>query len=193
MMDKRDIRLEAIKEREQTPAETVEAMSAMVLAKVEKLPEYTKADIIASYVAKGREVQTSLLIEGALAKGKMVIVPKAQPGTNRLTFHEIASLKELSPGEFGVLEPPEDNKTIALGRAKLILVPVVAWDYSGGRLGYGKGFFDRELRNRGKAAAAGLAFESQRRPSLPLTRSDVPLDMVVTEQRVIRFGRTSFA
>jgi 5-formyltetrahydrofolate cyclo-ligase len=68
---------------------------------------------------------------------------------------------------------------------------VVAWDDTGQRLGYGKGYFDRELRSIGRAASAGLAFESQRRDRLPATPSDVPLDIIVTERRVLRFGGAS--
>lgn len=192
-MDKREVRSEVLRQREEMPANRVEALSGMVQKNVEALPEYRKADVVASYVAKGHEVQTSELLKDMLALGKKVIVPRSHPETNRLTFHEIRSLGDLAPGKYGVLEPSGNAKQVALSRASLILVPVVAWDSHGGRLGYGKGYFDRELRSREKAVAAGLAFESQRRPTLPLTSSDVLLDVIVTEERTIRFGRQTHA
>jgi 5-formyltetrahydrofolate cyclo-ligase len=99
-------------------------------------------------------------------------------------------MDELTPGCFGVLEPKAGAPEVPLGAAQLVLVPVVAWDVNGGRMGYGRGYFDRELRSRGRALAAGLAFESQRRDNLPMTRWDTPLDLVVTERRVVRCRRT---
>lgn len=193
MMDKRQIRAEAIRQRQGIPADKAEALSEGVRRNVEALPEYSRARVIASYVAKDREAGTRRLIEGALAGRKTVLVPKSHKETADLTFHALSSLSELRTGEFGVLEPPEGSEAVALDRADLVLVPVVAWDYGGGRLGYGKGYFDRGLKKKGKAVSVGLAFESQRRDALPQGPMDVQLDMIVTEERVIRFGRTSFA
>ena len=88
-----------------------------------------------------------------------------------------------------MLEPPETSAPVPLARAQLVLVPVVAWDEKGGRIGYGKGYFDRELRHRGRALSVGLAFESQRVEEVPATQLDVPLDVFVTEKRTLILGR----
>jgi 5-formyltetrahydrofolate cyclo-ligase len=150
------------------------------------------ADVIASYVSKKDEVQTSGILLSAFSSGKRVLVPRSDPASMSLFFHEIESLDQLAPGSFGVLEPPVESKVVPLSESQLVIVPVVAWDGRGRRVGYGKGYFDRGLKSRGMAVCAGLAFESQRWDFLPTTPSDVPLDIMVTERRVLRFGRTFF-
>lgn len=188
-MSKREVRREALDARRSLAAEQVELLSARVQETVIALPEFSVARVIAGYVAKSDEVQTKGILKSALALGKRVLVPRSDPASLRLSFYQVESLDGLVPRSFGVLEPPADAKPVPLNESQLVLVPVVAWDDRGQRLGYGKGFFDRELRHRGAAASAGLAFESQRRDPLPATSSDVSLDMLVTEKRVLRFGR----
>jgi 5-formyltetrahydrofolate cyclo-ligase len=152
------------------------------------LPEYVDAKVIASYAAKRDEVQTAKIMLSALSSGKRLLVPRTDPGSMRLHFCEVNSLDQLAPGYMGILEPPLSAKAVQLRESQLVIVPVVAWDGLGQRIGYGKGYFDRELRARGRATSAGLAFEAQRRNLLPTTPSDVPLDIIVTERRVLRFG-----
>jgi 5-formyltetrahydrofolate cyclo-ligase len=155
------------------------------------LPEFLEAGVVASYAAKRDEVQTKRIMRSALSSGKRLLVPRTDPRSLSLSFREIRSLGQLAPGYLGILEPPPTLKAVPLSESQLVVVPVVAWDDAGQRVGYGKGYFDRELRSRGRAAAAGLAFESQRRDGLPATSSDVPLDIIVTEKRALRFGGAS--
>ncbi len=191
MMGKRQIREDALESRRSLTAEQVQSLSVGVQTNLESLPEYSEAKVIASYVAQRDEVQTKAIIESALSAGKKVLVPKGDPTSLNLTFHEIHSLDELAPGNFGVPEPSSGSRAIPLMEAQLVLVPIVAWDSDGQRVGYGRGYFDRALKSRGPALATGLAFESQHREALPATNSDVPLDIVVTEQGVRRFRRDS--
>jgi 5-formyltetrahydrofolate cyclo-ligase len=191
MMSKNEIRKDALKSRRLLSAEQVELLSARVQANLQALPEYSEARVLASYVAKRDEVQTRGIIESSLSAGKRILVPRSDPARVSLSFHEIHSLDELAPGNFGVPEPPAGSEVVPLREAQLVLVPVVAWDSDGQRMGYGRGYFDMELKSRGGAVSAGLAFESQHRDTLPVTTSDVPLDMVVTDRRVHRFGRDS--
>lgn len=185
-MSKQSVRREALRVRRSMPKEQNLTLSAMVQQRLEALGEYSKARVLACYVAKDDEVQTRGIMESAIESGKSVIAPRTDPSTGRLTFHQVRSVAELRPGYFGVLEPASELPEVSLTKAKLVLVPVVAWDVKGGRLGYGKGYFDRELRHRGDALAVGLAFESQRQENIPVTRLDSPLDLVVTERRVVR-------
>ncbi len=190
MTNKHHIRRNAIKERLALPEHMRADHSAIITKRVEQLPEYINANTIAVYVSMRDEVQTKELIESALAKGTRVLIPKSDTISKRLTFHEINSLGELARGAFGVLEPPVGSKTVPLSEADIIIVPVVAWDIYGGRLGYGKGYFDQALKSKGDAPVVGLAFESQQREKLPLSPHDVQLDMVVTEVRAIRFNQS---
>jgi 5-formyltetrahydrofolate cyclo-ligase len=188
MMSKREVRQDALRARRSLTAEQVELLSARIQEALVTLPEFLNAGVIASYVAKRDEVQTSGILQSALSSGKRVLVPRSDPASLSLRFYEIESLDQLTLGSFGVLEPPAALEAVPLSESQLVVVPVVAWDDRGQRVGYGKGFFDRGLKFRGKAACAGLAFESQHRDPLPATASDVPLDIIVTERRVLRFG-----
>jgi 5-formyltetrahydrofolate cyclo-ligase len=74
---------------------------------------------------------------------------------------------------------------------EIVIVPLVAWDAQGGRLGYGGGFYDRTLeglRARGPVLAIGFAFNAQQAEALPLEPTDQPLDMIVTEDRIVQFS-----
>jgi 5-formyltetrahydrofolate cyclo-ligase len=160
-----------------------------VQQKVVSLPEFSSARTIAGYVAKQDEVQTDQILRMALSMGKRVLVPKTNSSTVSLSFHRIGDLGDLRPGTFGILEPAADAPQVPISQSDLVLIPVVAWDGEGHRVGYGKGYFDRELKSKGKAPGIGLAFESQRQEVIPPELTDVPLDMIVTEERVIRFRR----
>ena len=190
-MSKREARKDALRTRKGLAADEVRRLSGKVHQNLLSLPEFGSAKVIASYVAKKDEVQTAEILKQALASGKKVIVPRSDPSSVSLRFHEIRSLAELRPGAFGIPEPPTGSPTVPLAHADVVLVPMVAWDLGGHRLGYGKGYFDRELKSRGEALGIGLGFEVQRRDSLPTTPTDVPMDAIVTDRRVLRFGRNS--
>ncbi len=193
MASKNEVRRDALKARRSLTEGQVGALSALIQRALMTLPEFVEAGTVASYVAKSEEVQTREILLSTMSSGKRLLVPRSDPSTGHLHFCRISSLEQLVLGNFGILEPPPELEEIPLHEAQLVVVPVVAWDNRGQRVGYGRGFFDRELRVRGRAVCAGLAFESQRRDRLPVTRSDVPLDIIVTERRVIRFGRAANA
>ncbi len=100
---------------------------------------------------------------------------------------------ELSPGRFGVREPAASCLVVPWNRLDLVLVPGLAFDSSGGRLGRGRGFYDRVL-TRAATTACGVAFEEQLFPEVPLEAHDVRLDCLVTPERFLSFsssgGRT---
>jgi 5-formyltetrahydrofolate cyclo-ligase len=106
-----------------------------------------------------------------------------------LIFSELRDLSELKHVHFGILEPePQFLRPMPLSEADLILVPLVAWDERGYRLGHGKGFFDIALATVPEKLTIGLAFEAQRVDQLPIEPHDVPVKMIVTEKRVLRFS-----
>jgi 5-formyltetrahydrofolate cyclo-ligase len=161
-----------------------------VEANLLSLKEYKAARFLVSYCAKDDEVQTRHVIERALQESKRVAVVVTDVSSKTLSFSEIKSFEELAPGAFGILEPnPGGLRPIAIAQADMILVPLVAWDEKGRRLGYGAGYFDRALAGARGVAKVGLALESQRLPQIPQSRHDVPLDIIVTEKRVVRPSR----
>lgn len=131
------------------------------------------------YCSFGSEVQTYNLIEDLLALGKTVAVPRITDAANGIMDAvPIHSLKDLTPGPFGVLAP-QCGAALAAS-PDLALVPGLAFSpVTGHRLGYGKGFFDRYLRSHPETMALGLAFEQQLVDSLPADEHDQPLDSLV--------------
>jgi 5-formyltetrahydrofolate cyclo-ligase len=190
-MSKHEVREQALRARRGLTPDEVRLLSARVQENLLSLPEFGAARVIASYVAKKDEVQTAGILRRALAAGKKVMVPRSDLSSVSLRFHEIHSLDELHPGTFGIPEPPAGSPAVPLAESDIILVPLVAWDLRGHRVGYGKGYFDKGLRSRGNALCVGLAFEMQVQDSVPSTPTDVPMDAIVTDRRVLRFRRSS--
>lgn len=187
---KQELRATALLKRRSIPPEELAALSTRVASNLRSLKEYNDATLIISYCAKGDEVQTRPIIERALEEGKRVAVIVTDVPSKTLSFSELESWGDLAPGTFGILEPkPGKVRLVPLSNADLILVPIVAWDERGSRLGYGAGYFDRALEGARGTAKVGLALESQRVARIPESRHDIPLDVVVTERRVVRPAR----
>ena len=188
-MSKGEQRASALRSRRSLSGEEIGLLSGSVAKRFLGLVEFERAKVVAAYVAKADEVQTSEIIRASLEAGKTLLVPRADPSTGALGFVPIGSMSELSPGHFGVLEPGAGSEESPLESADVVVVPVVAWDDQGHRLGYGKGYFDRALTASPGPLRVGLALEAQRAPALAQSTGDVPLDVIVTEARVLRFGR----
>ncbi|HYR03874.1 MAG TPA: 5-formyltetrahydrofolate cyclo-ligase [Nitrososphaerales archaeon] len=188
---KQEMRVVALRKRMSLDPEALAAQSSLVAANVLSLREYAGARLIASYCAKDDEVQTKAIIERALKDGKRVAVIVTDVPSKTLAFSEIESFEDdLAPGTFGILEPKGDRaRPVPLTEADVVLVPLLAWDEKGQRLGYGAGYFDRALAGAPRITKVGLGLESQRFPDIPTSRHDVPLDIVVTEKRVVRPAR----
>jgi 5-formyltetrahydrofolate cyclo-ligase len=190
-VNKDELRQNALQSRRAIPSARIAEMSRRLEENLVAQKEFEGARRVASYVARADEVQTAPLLERVLSQGKTVVVPLVDPPSERLLFFEIHSLRDLSPGTFGILEPKRTDRPIPLSETDVVLVPMVAWDGRGHRVGYGRGYFDRALAERGPSLAIGLAFESQSVPRVPEGPSDVRLDMVVTEKGAFRFGRSA--
>ena len=140
------------------------------------------------YVGVRSEVRTHWLLPEPLEKGKRIVVPYCVG--NELQVFLLESLDELAAGTYGILEPrPElralPSRRVEAGQIDLVMVPGVAFDRRGGRLGHGKGYYDRFLpRLRPDVLAVGVAFECQLLGEVPMLPSDVFMDRVITEEAV---------
>ena len=188
---KQELRVASLRRRRSIGRAELVALSSQVGANLLSLKEYKDARLLISYCAKEDEVQTRPIIEKAIEEGKRVAVVVADVTSKTLSFSEIKSFADdLAPGAFGILEPkPGHLRPVSLAQADMVLVPVVAWDEMGDRLGYGAGYFDRALTGARRITKVGLALESQRLREVPRTGHDVPLDVIVTEKRVVRRAR----
>ncbi len=165
-----------------------DALSRAICDRFAALAEYAAAETLMLYVGLPNEVQTHWLLPEPSAKGKRVVVPYCV-GDELELFH-LESLDELAPATLGILEPrPElralPGKRLQAERIDVVMVPGVAFDRRGGRLGHGKGYYDRFLpRLRPDALAVGVAFECQLVPEVPMLPGDVFMDCIVTEKAV---------
>jgi len=162
--------------------------SRRIIAACRSLPAFAQAQIVCTYVSFREEVETIELVSSLLAEGRRVAVPVHLHGVVQpQIFAEISSLDELVPSRFGVPQPPrEAARFLPTAAIPVFLVPGLAFDPSGRRLGYGLGFYDRAFAAAAPGALKiGLAFELQVLESVPADPHDVPMDFVVTEQRVI--------
>jgi len=158
--------------------------SAAIIARLETLAIFQRAQIIQTYAALRHEVDTHEMIRRLLRDGKQVAVPKVESG-NELRQYFIKDFSELKTGAFGVLEPAPNPKRIAASNQfDLVLAPGLAFDRAGNRLGAGKGYYDRFLAQI-KAPKIALVFAFQIVDSIPVEAHDQRIDMIVTEKEVI--------
>jgi 5-formyltetrahydrofolate cyclo-ligase len=139
-------------------------------------------------MAFDHEVLTDGLIRQAMASGKQMVLPVVQVDRQQLALYAIEDLeRDLAPGYCGILEPrPQRTRAVGPEALDLALVPGVAFDVWGGRLGFGAGFYDRLLGQLPRGVPkVGMAFDFQIIPRLPHQPHDVLLDAIVTDRRVI--------
>ncbi len=117
-----------------------------------------------------------------------MVVPAVDDKTETLTFHEIRSANELALGYKGIPEPKSPKCVFPHKKIDLAILPGLAFDEKGGRLGRGKGMFDKCIGELACLKIA-LAFDFQMVASVPAVSHDLPVDIVVTEKRVIRASR----
>ena len=141
--------------------------------------EFSKAKNVLFYVSTGNEVDTRKMILDCLTT-KNIYVPYVQE--NEMKFSQIRSLNDLEKGIYGILEPKQKkDEGVALD---VVIVPGVAFDEEGNRIGYGKGYYDKFLKNT-KAKTIALAYEAQIEDAVTCDEHDVPVQKIITERRVI--------
>lgn len=147
--------------------------------------EYSRCHQLLTYVSTPIEVGTYALIQRALEDGKQVACPRCIPNTRLMEFIRIESIDELSPGQFGVFEPERiPGRIVADFSDSICIVPGLAFDSLGFRLGYGKGYYDRFL-SAYTGGCIGICYSECMRPRLPHGRFDRSVDFVITESGII--------
>ncbi len=165
-----------------------EAISRRILDRLACQPEYPRAHTILFYVSFRSEVGVHESLSAAAAEGKRVVVPYCVG--NRLGLFRLESLEELAPGTMGILEPKADlragaDRLVLPQELDLIVAPGLAFDRQCGRIGYGRGYYDRLFREvRDDAAIVAVAFQCQIFPDVPVLPYDVRVDKIVTEAAV---------
>jgi 5-formyltetrahydrofolate cyclo-ligase len=160
-------------------------LSRLIFERLILLPQYSSAQTVLCYVSFRSEVATHAFISQLWADRKQVVVPYCV--AQHLKLFRLNRFSDLAPGTLGILEPKPDLRgyelrSAAVQELDLLVIPGLAFDRHGGRLGYGKGYFDRLLTGaRSDALLAAVAFECQLFDAVPMQPYDVRVDVVITE------------
>ena len=196
-MNKAEIRKRKIAERSSLSKDFVDAASEEICRRIMLLPEYIHAEVILGYYSMRQEVKLDKLFEDALEKGKKVYLPKVVNKT-QMNFYRYRSDKDVAPGAYGIMEPvteeefiiqPQIEKNKSAGPKDhdiLMIMPCVAYDDKGNRLGYGGGYYDRFLEKLAKESVnistIMAAYGMQRVESIPIEDTDIKPDKIITEE-----------
>ena len=189
MSSKGPVRTEMRRLRQELAPADREAWSRRIIEELWGLEAFTRARRVVFYAAAGGEVETLPLIERWIEEGRKVILPRVEGDV--MTLVEMDGLDDLGPGYRGLVEPrPGAGRKVPWKEVEVALVPGLAFDLQGNRLGRGGGHYDRALPRLGpKALKIGLAFDFQVVERLPAEARDIPVHLVVTETRVIEAGK----
>lgn len=182
---KEKLRRELLEKRKAISQIEFEKGSERIIASLMQQPEFSEADIIHCYVSMNdrREVNTHQFIQEILSVNKTVVVPVTNMEKGTLRHVNLPSFDVLEANNWGVLEP-RGGAEIDPVSLDLVIVPMVGGDEKGNRIGYGEGFYDRFLKNV-LCPTVGLLFEQNVTSEIPVENFDIPLDKIITEQRVI--------
>jgi len=188
VMNKEEIRRKILKKRLSLLSEDIRDKSQQVFLNLTETVEYINSRNIMFYVATRSEVQTEEMIKTSIKMGKNVFVPIILTECLNLAPSKIFDFDiELEKGKKGILEPKKKYyRLFPSENIDLIIVPGVAFDLSGNRIGRGFGYYDNFLRKvPSSAKIAALAFEMQIVKKIPNDKNDIPVHKIITEKRII--------
>lgn len=181
MLEKKDIRKEVLGKRLELKREELQLKSEAICQSFMQLSHYQNASLIYIYMEFKNEVITKSIIENAHQTGKKVAIPKIIH--NEMCFYYLEEGQDVKEGFFGIREPKTTKRVT--DREGIMIVPGIAFDEYGYRIGYGKGYYDRFLHENQVSKKVSLALELQMIEKVPYDKYDIPMDMIITENRVI--------
>ena len=187
MIDKNELRRIAHDKRNKL--EFKDELSRSILGKFVSLPEYISASTVMFYIDVRSEVRTCNALAEALRSNKKIVVPWCDDDERLKLFH-LENIDELELGMYGILEPSKELRHIHEKQAyvydiDLIMVPGVAFDTRGARMGHGKGYYDKLLGEAyPETRVVALAFECQMFDEIPVEPHDVFMHKIITEHNI---------
>jgi len=164
-------------------------LSKTIVDRFLALPDYTAATTVMFYVDVRAEVRTRFALPDVLTHAKRIVVPWCNDQGELELFH-LTDMNELAVGMYKILEPKPELRSLSERRLEpedldLVMVPGVAFDRTGGRMGHGKGYYDKLLQHaRPDAPLVALAFECQFFPAIPVGEHDIFMDKIISEAAV---------
>ena len=184
-MDKILIRKTVLRKRSALSAREKSQAELVMLETLLNWEIFKKAGVIHIFIAKPDEPDTRKIIENCWISGKRVAVPLVLPNTFNLIHSEIKSFDRLIYGMYGIQEPsPESRIIMTPDMFDLVIVPGVAFDKKGRRIGQGKGYYDRFLELT-SAFRLALAFDCQLLENVPSELHDIPMDAILSESGIL--------
>lgn len=174
--------------REGIPAEQRPILSAQACGRLVGLPEVTGASVVLGYFATDAELDPAGAIAALRGLGATIALPRIV-GPGALTIHQVSEFEGLEHGPFGLRQPAMGAPAVPSSEVRVVLVPGVAFDVRGARIGYGGGYYDRLLASMPQATCIGLAFDEQLVGTIEHEPHDHPMHTVVTPTRVIRCSK----
>lgn len=175
-MDKSELRAWIRRQKREMTAQQIEESSQKLMEKFCNCDLYRNAKTVYGYLPYNQEVRTVPILEQAIRDGKTVAVPKVYGDTMR--FIVLEDLDRVSDGYAGIPEPIADTP-VANDPTALVLMPGLAFDRDGNRMGYGGGFYDRFLAQEPNHPTVALCYGFQLVPSIPTDSYDIPVDLVL--------------
>ena len=181
--EKNRLRRDLLEKRRNLPQSLRREKSALILKVLLSEKVFSDASGVALYFPVNGEVDTREIFKKCVDLEKKVFFPKTL-GSD-LVFLRTRNIEELTPGAFAIPEPPAEAERACGDELDLVLVPGVAFDFSGNRIGYGKGFYDRFLKDIPRQIRFGLAYRFQVLESVPSDETDVKTGRIITEDGAI--------
>ncbi|MGG7079311.1 5-formyltetrahydrofolate cyclo-ligase [Clostridium sardiniense] len=187
---KKETRKNIIKKRDELDITVKEAVDNNIIEKLMMNETYKSARGIFIYIGFGSEINTKIIIKEALNSGKEVYVPKVIK--KDMILIKIDSLENLVTSSYGILEPIGDKSDFDVNKLDLIIMPGVAFDKAGNRLGYGGGYYDKFLEyNQIECKKIALAYDFQVLENLEVEDHDIKVDLIITEKQIINIKNKS--
>jgi len=190
--EKRALRRVMREARDALAAEERVALTVSAVDRLLELPVFDDCDgrIVAGYVAIDGELSPAGALGFVRDAGGTIALPRVSDAPPRLRFHAIEGSLRLRPGRFGISEPPATAPEVRPGELAALIVPGLAFDPAGRRVGFGGGYYDGVIdeARAGGAAVIGFAYDFQIVDRCPAGPDDRTVDVVVTDARVIRAG-----
>ncbi|MBI1663190.1 MAG: 5-formyltetrahydrofolate cyclo-ligase [Nitrosopumilus sp.] len=182
--EKKSLRNLLLEKRDGTSFDLMKIASDKISKKLKKIRTFRDAQKIGAYYPIGSEILTQDIIQELLSNGKQVFLPRVSEG--QMGFKKMSDFSSLESGSFDIMEPKIECETE--NNLDVILVPTVGITPKGVRLGYGHGFYDKFLANH-KTTTISLTLEKQVVKNIPKSDHDMPIDWIVTEDRIIETQR----
>ena len=165
-----------------------------IMRRVLSLDIYHAATSVLTYMSFGNELNTHHFFDTLLRDGKTVMLPRIDKASNTLTLHRVNGHDDLVDGIWGIREPHPDSPKVALADVDMMMMPGLAFDRAGNRLGYGAGYYDRLLAPLADKAVRPLrlvaAFDCQVVDAVPVGPSDQPFHILVTETQLYQLPQS---